>query len=107
MIEEAEFDSNEMTYSRLSRVYFEGDHPDEGPICVLLLLIPHYEDKGLKGICFMRVAEDPELFKVGHKIGIMESKAWIRYPNGQHRELKKIGSTQSEYKNPGKIYIGG
>lgn len=107
MNEEAVLDSDEMAYCKLSRVYFEGDHPDEGPICVLLLLIPRYEGKGMKGICFMRVAEDPSLFKVGQNIGIMESNAWIRYPNGRHRSLSKIGATQSEYNNPGKIFIGG
>lgn len=103
----SEFDETERVEARIGRVFYDGQHPDYGHVTTLMLLIPVFEEKGLRGSCYMQVSMPPDQFKVGHRVVFEGSKGWLKYPNGKLRALNRIGTTKAEYTQPGKIFAGG
>jgi len=101
------FDEHEQAQGRIGRVFFEGMHPDYGASTVLLLLLPVFEQKGLRGTCFMRVAHKPDAFTVGHWVRFEGLKGTVVYPNGNEFPINRVGPTFSTYESPGKIFSGG
>lgn len=106
-MKKAEFQEDERVDARIGRVFFEGIHPDYEHVTTLLLLIPFYEGKGLRGTCYMQVAHTPDVFEIGQIVVFMGKDGWLRYPNGRMRKLNRLGLTKMDYLETGKIYKGG
>lgn len=104
---------NELAHAKgtIARVYYEGEHPDEGHVCVLLVLLKNLRSNNSLSMTFIRVVASPDSFIIGEALEFNKSIAlhWSITPTGDDLTImiKMVGPTFTEYPNGGVIYSGG
>lgn len=89
---------------KIARVWYEGEHPDQGHISVVLLFI---RADGSVHYCFLRLRSNPASLKIGARIRF-NNEGIARYQDDKKTGLvTMVQGAFTEYENPGTIFAGG